>query len=520
MTTDQILPQTPFDGQVYLDSYRVKWVYDAEIPAWTRIGVVSDVPLARSESDPLGPTNGLLSKSYKAMLDALPPKAGGFGIILKPGYYLTPEKGVDNILTGDVKLVSNSLKFECTQGTTNDGCGVLPLIRIGLSDDFLESYSIELAGPKGRKGDKGPKGRSGRSGTGDGPQGDPGPDGKDATPVKFSGIIYEELDAVYNTAVVNLKFDAPNGILEITKAQMDVPSSDKPATRVAASPIIRDISFNQTQAGSLWSQFFKDWNLVAPAGDSAPTVDLNIIKLPKGWTSNSPVPITSVKLSGLAQGIIDYYEAQAATIAKQWDSDLKAWIVVKDKEARDILHNLAVQLADCQFELPLEFGLGIKPCSSSSSTSSSSSAGGGCYDPSFATRDSGKYPITSNTALYKLWREDPVGSAATVECTVDLCIDGNVLYPGYRLTNSEADAPEVSFPVSIDCNDPVLLHHHFVLITNLSAENGLGAIVLRGKFSPCVYAYYGAPGYTSFFSIKPAPMMLGGTHVLYVCREY
>lgn len=351
---DQILPVTPFNGQEYLDAFRVKWVYSSADEAWNRIGVVSDVPVARPVGDPQGPTNGLLSAADKNLLDKTNPKQGGFGFVLKPGYHLTEDNGVNNILTGDVTLVSESLKFECGVTGVGPSEDEIPVIRIGLSQDFLDSYAYSIKGPPGPAGAKGPKGKPGRPGTGDGPRGDPGKDGVDATVLhKFTGIKYEELDEVYDVAVVNLRLDAPNGVLEVTKAQMDVPDDDKPARRVVASPIIRDVQFISTD--------MSNWQLIAPVGDPA-DADLNVIKLPKGWVADddSPVPIHMVKLSTVVGAIVEYYDNEADKIIAQWDRELNDWIKERDAAARSVLHQKAEQLADCQFQLPLEFCLGIQ----------------------------------------------------------------------------------------------------------------------------------------------------------------
>ena len=352
----QILPITPFDGQIFIDAFRVEWVYNSENDTWSKIGVVSDVPIARSEDDELGPTNGLFSARDKQMLDSLKDKSGGFGFILKPGYYLTEEAAAGNVISGDVQFVSETLQFECTTSNPSGAVGInTPTVKIGLSTNFLESYRLELQGPKGKTGADGSDGEAGRPGTGDGPQGDSGTDGADAAVADtFTGIIYEELDEIYSVAVVNMRLDAPNGVLEVTKAQMDVPGNDKAATRVAASPVIRDIEFTSTD--------FSEWQLVSPLDDPASTTDLNIIKLPKGWTgdSDTAVPITTVKLSSMVGGLVEFFDAEATKVIEGWDQSLQDWVVSRDTAAREALHELAKDLSECEFRLPLEFCLGIE----------------------------------------------------------------------------------------------------------------------------------------------------------------
>jgi len=239
----QVLPQSPFDGQEFIDAFRIKWVYNAEDGTWNKVGRVTDLPIARPSDDPLGPTNGLLAAADKAMLDAIKTKGGGFGIILKPGRYVTSD-GVDNILQGDVIVQSQTLQFECLKQNPPTGeAQPINVVKISLSDDFLNSYNIELRGPTGPKGPKGPKGRDGRYGTySDGPVGEAGKDGADATTAAaLTGVIYEDLSAVYDTAVVNLRLNAEESILEVIKAKMDVPDHDKPAKRVVATQTVRDV---------------------------------------------------------------------------------------------------------------------------------------------------------------------------------------------------------------------------------------------------------------------------------------
>ncbi len=362
------LPRAPFDGQVFIDAFRVKWQYNAEDNNWVRVGVVNDIPIARGTTDPNGPTNGLLSKKDKAILDQLSSKPGGFGFILKPGLHLTQENGPENVLDGDIKFISDSIAFECTE--VSDGDCQVPAIKFNLSNSLLNSLCIEVAGKQGPTGDKGKKGREGRQGTGDGPKGETGEAGIDATERHaFTGIKYQELEQIWDTAVTNINLDSSNGVLEVTKAKMNVPEDDEPASKIFAKPVIRAIKFTKDDLSK--------WQLETGEADPAGEVDLNIIKLPKGWQPNltnigagslttpsavqsEPVPVQTVRLSTLVQAIINIYEKEAEKICKQWCNEIRDWIVERDKAARDVLHNLATQLAECQFQLPLEFCIGIE----------------------------------------------------------------------------------------------------------------------------------------------------------------
>ena len=50
-----ILPVQPFDGQEFIDSFRMKWVFNAEADCWHRIGTVLNLPVANVQH------SGLLS---------------------------------------------------------------------------------------------------------------------------------------------------------------------------------------------------------------------------------------------------------------------------------------------------------------------------------------------------------------------------------------------------------------------------------------------------------------------------
>lgn len=349
------LPRTPFDGQEFIDAYRVKWIYNLEDNNWSIIGVANDIPIARGLSHQNGPTNGLLSAKQKGIIDNLDRKPGGFGFIVKPGLWLTEENGINNVLSGDISLTSNSIKFTCGQ---DDNDPLLPSIKFGLSDNFIDSFCVQIPGIKGPKGEKGDPGREGRHGTGDGPKGDAGDPGDDATVRHvFTGIKYEDLEEVWDTAIVDINLDEDAGILETIKAKVNVPTNDKPASKITALPAIRNITFNTDD--------FSDWQLEAGPSDVASEIDLNIIKLPKGWQPSvvgdtDPVPINTIKLSTLTQSIVNLYDEKANECITQWCKELKTWAYDLDKQARDNLHELAKELAECQFELPLEFCLGIE----------------------------------------------------------------------------------------------------------------------------------------------------------------
>lgn len=355
MNPNDFFPGVPRDGQIFIDAFRVRWVYNVEDKHWIRSGVESDVPLARGTQHPDGPTNGLLSARDKAELDKLPEKAGGFGFVLQPGRFLTQENGPENVLTGDVKLVSNSISAQCAVVVDEDCAdgGNKLAIQLGLSEAFLDAFCAEIPGKKGPTGDPGRDGRDGRDGTGDGPVGDPGEDGEDATTRDtFTGIKFVESDEVFDTAVAQLNLIPEDGILEVIKAKMNVPDNNTAASKVSASPVIRGVSFPTSN--------MRPFTLTAPSNDPAPVIDLDLVKLPKGWSeSDTPTPVNTVTLSTLVEAVIGFYDAETEKICEQFDTELKEFVTKHDRAARAILHELSSQLAECEFQKPVEFCLGI-----------------------------------------------------------------------------------------------------------------------------------------------------------------
>lgn len=336
--------------QEFVDAFRIKWIYNAKDNIWSMIGPVSDIPIARSNDNEDGPTYGLFSAKDKATLNALSNKAGGFGFLLKPGRYLTEDNAADNILTGNVKIVSDSLSFVNTVYDCDSD-----KLTVDLSRDFIDSYCLEIKGPPGLPGANGDPGKDGRMGTGDGPTGDPGKDGEDKTVLdEFGGIVYEELSGIYDTAVVDLRIDQSNCILDVVKADVSVAGSSKPASTVLAQPTTRDIKFNSISS-------MDGWTIISPSHEQA-TADLNIVRIPKGWSGDSdhPLPVIPYKISDMASSIISYYKQVTNKITARWDNLLYEWAKQTDKDAREKLHGLASELAECEFTLPLEFCLGFE----------------------------------------------------------------------------------------------------------------------------------------------------------------
>lgn len=72
------LPTQAFDGQIFIDAFRIKWQFDASKQCWLKIGRVPDLPIANEFQ------TGLLSSKLKQLLDSIPENAGHFGIIAQP----------------------------------------------------------------------------------------------------------------------------------------------------------------------------------------------------------------------------------------------------------------------------------------------------------------------------------------------------------------------------------------------------------------------------------------------------
>lgn len=445
------LPELPFDGQQFIDAFRVRWVYDSSVNGWQRTGTVPDLPLA-TELQP-----GLMSAQLKTLLDGIPENGGHFGIIANPLLTLKPQKqniiisdkvrriyqgesgtvitGVipndrpynsdqyagkllkfktgkltnktyliftndeshiylegdasvaakddsfdiisasefnpSGVLYGDLTLVSESLDITCVDGKGNpfpSNCNLdtiqaddpdnPPSLSFTLNDNFLNNLCVTIPGCQGPVGSQGEKGATGAPGTGDGPQGEQGDPGEDApaTANTFTGIKIVEVDDIYDTAIVAMELDATNNKLGIVKAKIRTPDSDTPANQVISTPVSRSIRFTN-------SDTFEYEILMPPLGDPIGEADIDILKYPKRFkpSGDDETPVSRIKLSSLIDKIIEYYDDQLSEINDRYNLAIKSYIDGKDEAARTILANLADELARCEFELPIDFCLGINP---------------------------------------------------------------------------------------------------------------------------------------------------------------
>lgn len=80
------IPSNPFNGQIFIDAFRIKWEYDSEAACWIRKGSVTSFPEATSTD------RGLLSAKLKTILDSIPEAGGHFSLIVDPKLSAVPFK--------------------------------------------------------------------------------------------------------------------------------------------------------------------------------------------------------------------------------------------------------------------------------------------------------------------------------------------------------------------------------------------------------------------------------------------
>ena len=454
------LPMAPFDGQEFIDFRRIKWKFDKEMNGWRLIGPVPEVPVATTE------ISGLLRAKDKLLLDTMPPKAGGFGILAQPLLSVVPLKkkalykgkvhrasvtpsgskiavasddGTEDIfesdlfagkmiyftsgtlksqyflvftndgnafyvmgddasvaarndkfeiydsaainengvIQGPIELVSETIDITCVDGKGNPiepgTCNVNfvlvddpanpPGLDFKVNEKFKRQFCVVQPGAAGSRGDIGDRGPAGLDGTGDGPIGDTGPAGIDAPEIggEFTGIKIVDLDDIYDSAVVAMELDSAAGQLHVVKAKIRTPDDSKPADQVVASAINRDLRFIDPQFG---------YEIIMPSSDPVGIADVEIMHYPQGFkplaTTDQNVPTTTeanvIKLSVLVNSMTKFYDNELARISKEIDEkQIKPFIELKDKEARDELNARADEVARCEWEMPIEFCLGISP---------------------------------------------------------------------------------------------------------------------------------------------------------------
>ena len=480
-----MFPELPFDGQVFIDAFRIRWVYSAEAKCWQRNGSVSDIPVA-TELQP-----GLLSARLKQVLDSLPEKAGSFGIVTRPllslkedspksiikdtvskvskddsgtsifgkipadgrnyvveqfaGKLLRFRSGLlcnktflvftndrtrlfldgdasradvgdkfeilepsrfnpSGVLLGDIVLVSESIDITCVDSNGDplpQGCNLdkiqaddpnnPPALNFKINENFLNNLCVTIPGCQGPRGDRGIMGRPGNPGTGDGPVGDQGEPGDDAPAMgnDFAGVRIVELDDIFDTAVVGLELDAANGVLGVIKAKVKTPDSNTPADQVVSTPIARTVQFTNPDT-------FDYQILMPPAGDPVGEADISLLKYPNKFTPNGEdeTTVNRIRLSEFLNGVIAYYQGRLDEANEAYNQQIKEYVNSIDAQARTILSDLAQELAACEFELPIDFCLGITPAD----CNPLSTANGG----SATTSTAGGFPYPLGTVFFSV----------------------------------------------------------------------------------------------------------------------
>jgi len=525
-------PELPFDGQLFIDGFRVNWRYDLSIKCWQRMGTVPDIPIA-TELQP-----GLMSAQLKQLLDGIPEKGGHFGIIAQPLLSLRPpttriiikdqihrarrdESGTtivgkspingreyaveqfvgkilhfksgtlknktfliftndannlyldgdasiaqdldefeiidpvefnpSGVLVGDITLVSESIDITCIDKNGDpmpDDCGINvipvddpdnpPALDFKLNKNFLDNLCVTIPGCRGQKGDLGEQGAQGDPGTGDGPHGEQGDPGDSATeiPNTFTGIKILELDDIYDTAVVSLELDAENNRIGVVKAKVRTPGDEVPATHVLSSPISRTLKFTSDDN-------FDYEILMPPVGDPIDEADVSILKYPRKFDPNGAdeTIINKIKLSDLIDKIVEYYENKSSDTNDQYNLVLKEYVDSKDVAARTILADIADELARCEFQLPMDFCLGISPndCNPvSGGDDSAFSKTGFIYPLASALFSVSESKIAMDLGTYTIF---PKTSTITDDKTV------TVLYPDIQGENSSSTLPKSGYVI-------------------------------------------------------------------------
>lgn len=379
--TTSTQPSRPFDGQIFIDPFRIKWVFDGSLKCWRRVGKITDIPTASEIS------NGLLSSGQKTVIDRIPSRGGGFGIIIDPKLSVRTEKNPDGLLFGDIELNSESLDIDCIYADgkvipTNclhvpfsvEADDFPPGFDINIKEKFLNEFCVELPIIPGVKGDDGRTGDDGDPGAGDGPEGDKGLDGLDVTEFSsFDGIILEDVEDIFDRAVVDVDLDASAGKLFVLKSKIRSPSSDAPAQKVIVSPIVRSLNFTGDEF---------EFEIEKVSLDDL-EADSSLAFLPDDVIGNTE--FGTVKLSEYVNGVITLYRARVDEISDEYDKEIEEFFEEIDDAARQKLDILTEELANCEFEKPIEYCLGISPadCSNSDGFGSLCSLSRQIFQPGF-----------------------------------------------------------------------------------------------------------------------------------------
>lgn len=361
------LPSNPTDGQIFIDSEFVQWIYEANAKVWERRGVVESIPLASED------ITGLLAPSDKSLIDRVPAVPGGFGIIVDTKLLLKSPDNPEGVIQGDIKLKSESLDIVCVSavGTKITSCGgvaqecsaggvgtATPGLQFSLSDKFLDTLITDLPGPKGKTGEKGDKGDTGPDGFSLGPQGLKGEAGANIGELcTLTGVTYRDIEGFTDTPIVGLNLvdnDGHGCKLIVTKARINI-DPNRPADKVAPTPLSRSVIYPEDPDTAICDLTrLNDWSLAQPSTDTTP-LNLQLLRLAKGSNDREDEPVGfngTMTLDAFVGDVVAEYQSRLTKLDKQWGKEAKSHIEDIDTKARTILSNLANDLSQCEFSLP------------------------------------------------------------------------------------------------------------------------------------------------------------------------
>ena len=361
------LPPSPVDNQIWIDGNLVRWRWSKDLDVWVSIGAANTYPLADAN------TVGLMSPQDKRFLDSIPIIAGAFGIVTDQSAIIRSQDNRVGLVSGNVQLRSDSLKIECVdaggapylgQLLIDDPTGTnLAGLKFSLSANFLDALCLEVVGPTGQKGEKGLVGKAGLDGFNNGPAGEKGDPGTAAaTAYTFSGIKVVDSTDIVDEAVVALQMDGAAGRLSYTTAKMNVPSNTAPADQLVAQPVQRSLTYPIIAEGGKDYVTLDDWKLSIPSGDPLPDdAEVLLVKMSADLEVGEAAPIELTKLTDLVTVVVNSYKTKLAAFQDTWMAQMKSYIEGKDTAARTVLSSIAQQVAQCEFQRPLEYCLGIAP---------------------------------------------------------------------------------------------------------------------------------------------------------------
>ena len=311
------LPKNPTIGQHYTDEYGVVWIYYGY---WASVG--GDYNTANST------TSGLLDSTSKQVLDNYNEYSGGFGISIN-----------GRLLTGDIKVVSNSIGITC------DGTA----LTFDLSELLLDGLCLEINGAQGKTGRQGLRGKPGLHGVGSGPAGDDGSDGVDnESPIQLSNIRYIDDSDIVSSGVIDITIKDGNKLV-LCSGEISTPTNDSVAAYVIAKPISRNISWPDSSAIS-------DYIEESPADEFK--FDLSLVKL----LSNGNSSIAPYGLSDLISGVVDWYNRKLHNIDLKFASQVRGLINERDSIARTIINGLYNELINCEMNVQPDIALKFNKC--------------------------------------------------------------------------------------------------------------------------------------------------------------